>query len=79
MVETKNGSFKSQNSTEKWLTTAEAADYLRVTSRTMQNYRDRGMIPFSQVGSKIYYKPSDLEEYLQQHYVPGFQTNVRRA
>jgi len=78
-LQTKIDSLKSQKVPNQWLTTAEAADYLRVTPRTMQNYRDQGIISFSQIGSKIYYKTSDLEDYLQSHYVPRFQTKVRRA
>jgi len=78
-LQAKIDSLKSQKVSTKWLTTSEAADYLRVTPRTMQNYRDQGIISFSQVGSKILYKTSDLEDYLQQHYVPRFQTKVRRA
>lgn len=52
-----------------WLSNQEVAKLLRVTPRTLQNYRDQGIIPFSQVGPKIYYKASDIQKHLEDHYV----------
>lgn len=52
----------------EWLDNEEAADILRVSTRQMQNYRDRGKIPFSQNGNKIYYRLRDIEAYLMRHY-----------
>ena len=72
-------SLKSQKSQNGWLTTEEAANFLKVTPRTMQNYRDLGTISFSQVGCKIYYKLSDLESQLENNYVRGFALKTRRA
>jgi hypothetical protein len=39
-----------------WLTGDEICKLLRVSKRTLQNYRDKRVIPFSQVERKIYYK-----------------------
>ncbi|MFC2121634.1 helix-turn-helix domain-containing protein [Bacteroidota bacterium] len=69
---------KSQPKYGKWLSTEEACKFLQVTSRTMQNYRDRGTISFSKVGSKLYYKFSDLEELLMKNYHCKFNNNGRR-
>jgi excisionase family DNA binding protein len=52
-----------------WLTGDELCKLLRVSKRTLQNYRDQRVIPFSQIGRKIYYKYSDINEYLELHYV----------
>ena len=62
-----------------WLSTKEAATMLQVTTRTMQNYRDEGRIPFSQIGSKIYYKESDIEDFLELHYHEAWTNEGRRA
>jgi hypothetical protein len=32
-------------------------------------YRDKRIIPFSQIGSKIYVKRADLEKFMQSHYI----------
>ena len=72
-----SGMQNSNGKRTKWLTNKEASELLQVTARTMQNYRDKGIIPFSQVGSKIYYKVSDLEKHLEDHYVSSFVESKR--
>ncbi|MFC2118081.1 helix-turn-helix domain-containing protein [Bacteroidota bacterium] len=62
----------------RWISTEQACKFLQVTSRTMQNYRDRGTISFSKVGSKLYFKLSDLEELLTKNYHCKFNNNGRR-
>jgi predicted site-specific integrase-resolvase len=37
---------------------------LRISTRTLQSYRDEGKLNFSQIGNKIYYKVSDVEKLL---------------
>ncbi len=70
VIESKIESIQKKKSiSEEWISNPEAAEMLHVTLRTLQNYRDNGILPFSQVGSKIYYKISDLEEHLDSHYV----------
>ena len=81
VISTKLEEIQNSNPLSKeWLTNSEASEFLSVTSRTMQNYRDNGVISFSQVGSKIYYKASDLEKHLESHYVKSFMdSNKGRA
>jgi excisionase family DNA binding protein len=65
--------------TETWLDIQETCELLKVSKRTLQNYRDHGVLPFSQVGGKIYFKVSDLEEHLRSHYVKTFNKHRRAA
>lgn len=58
---------------DKWLDNDEAAALLKVTKRTLQTYRDHGEISFSQKGSKIYYRASDIEEFLVKHHHKAFK------
>jgi excisionase family DNA binding protein len=51
----------------EWLDNKEAAALLKVSPRTMQNWRDEGLLGFSQVGSKIYYSREDIDRMLQKH------------
>jgi len=53
----------------KWLSSEEVCHLLMISKRTLQSYRDHGTLPFAQIGRKIYYKSSDIEEYLDQHYI----------
>lgn len=48
---------------------------MKISKRTAQTWRDEGKISFSQVGNKIYYKLSDVEVLLNQHYVKSFKHN----
>lgn len=58
-----------ENLTEKWLSGDQVCHLLRISKRTLQNYRTNGILPFSQVSRKIYYKASDIDEYLDAHYI----------
>ncbi len=62
--------------TEKWLTNAEVCNLLKISGRLLQSYRDGGVMPFSQHGSKIYYKASDIENFLMQHYKNAFKKDI---
>lgn len=47
-------------------------ELMGISQRTAQTWRDEGKIAFSQVGNKIYYKMSDIEKTLQNHYNRSF-------
>ncbi len=58
-----------KNPEDRWLTSQEVCEILKISSRTLQTYRDRKQISFSQTGPKIYYKKSDIDKYLDDHYI----------
>lgn len=45
---------------EKYLTNREVCQLLRISSRTLQNWRDTGKIPFIRLKGKILYKESEI-------------------
>jgi len=53
---------------ERWLDNQEIIMLLKISKRTLQMYRDENLIPFSQIGYKIYYKASDVEKFLKNNY-----------
>jgi len=57
---------------EVFLDNEELVSMLKISRRTAQTWRDEGKISFSQVGSKIYYKLSDVEKTMQDHYNKSF-------
>ena len=80
VIDSKLESIQTEKPQSKeWVTNPEAAEILNVTLRTLQNYRDNGILSFSQIGSKIYYKSSDLEKHLERHYVTSFNEIKRRV
>lgn len=48
---------------------SEFCKLLGISKRTAQSYRDKKLISFSQIGSKIYYKSTDVEAFLQKHHI----------
>ena len=58
---------------ERYLTDQETADILRVTRRTLNDYRSGGIIPYVQLGGKVLYAESDIEHLLQVNYHPAFR------
>lgn len=57
------------NYKEQWLDNEEACEFLKVSKRTLQNYRDNFILPYSQIGRKVYYKTSDLQTLLEKNYI----------
>jgi excisionase family DNA binding protein len=45
-------------------TTKEAATYLRLSTRTLQDLRDKKRLAFFQIGRKVYYLQADLDAYV---------------
>jgi len=57
---------------EVFLDNEEFIKTMKISRRTAQTWRDEGKISFSQVGNKIYYKLSDVEKTMQDHYNKSF-------
>lgn len=53
---------------EYFLTSKDVCERLYISPRTLQDYRDRKIIPYTQFAGKILYKESDLERLLEEHY-----------
>jgi hypothetical protein len=52
----------NNRNTEQWLNNKEVCELLKISQRTLQSYRDTGILPYSQIGHKCYYKASDVEQ-----------------
>ena len=53
---------------ELFLTGKEVCERLYISPRTLQDYRDRKIIPYTQFAGKILYRASDLEKILEENY-----------
>ena len=53
---------------EHFLTGKEVCERLYISPRTLQDYRERRIIPYTQFAGKILYKESDLERLLEDNY-----------
>ena len=50
---------------EHYLTDRELSQRLKISRRTLQDYRNNGILPYRQLGGKILYRESDIERVLQ--------------
>ena len=62
------GAGKASPSNEQFLTDKEVSAWLKVSRRTLQDYRNNGMIAYYQLGGKILYKESDIERMVMSGY-----------
>lgn len=54
---------------ELYLTGREVCERLVLFPRTLQDYRNKGILPYTQIAGKILYRLSDLNHLLQENYV----------
>ncbi|MFR9496349.1 MAG: helix-turn-helix domain-containing protein [Rikenellaceae bacterium] len=57
-------SKERDKSLEEWLDNQDVCTILNISKRTLQSYRDGGLLSYSQIGHKIYYRPSDVEKLI---------------
>ena len=53
---------------EDWLDNQDVMQALHVSSRTLQTLRSNGILPFSRIGNKLYYRRSDIQRLLSNNY-----------
>jgi len=63
---------KQQPLSDIWLDISEVCILLKISKRTLQNYRDNKLLSYSQICGKIYFKASDIEALLKENYHKSF-------
>ena len=58
-----------QEINSQWIESVKIPKILGISLKTWQTYRDKRLIPFSQIGSKIFVRRSDLEKFMESHYI----------
>lgn len=56
---------------EELLTVKEAAEAVRLKPSTIYTYAEKGILPFSKLGSRLLFQKSKLEEWIQENSHPG--------
>lgn len=59
---------KSSLEGESFYTDEELSKKLKVSRRSLQDYRTDGRIPYIKLGGKILYRASDIEKLLEENY-----------
>ena len=55
---------------KKWMDNQEVCEILRISKRTLQVYREKGLLPFTRIKNKFFYKPEDVQNMLESSYHP---------
>ena len=61
---------------ERFLTDKELSGMLKVSRRSLQDYRNEGRIPYIQLGGKILYRESDIEQVLKNGYRKAYREEM---
>lgn len=61
---------------ERFLTDKELSGILKVSRRSLQDYRNEGRIPYIQLGGKILYRESDIEKVLRNGYRKAYRLDM---
>ena len=64
---------QSGTSKKGFMDNEEFLQFMGISKRTAQSWRDEGKISFSQVGNKIYYKSADVDKLLAENYNKSFR------
>ncbi len=63
----------AKDANSEWIESEDARKILGVSPKTGQNYRDKRIISFSQIGRKIYVNRADLDAFLRKHRIPAIK------
>ena len=72
-VEHLTASYRPTLNGERFFTDKEVSARLKVSRRTLQDYRNEGRIAYIQLGGKILYRESDIERMLTDSYRTAYR------
>jgi hypothetical protein len=49
----------------EWLDNQTVCQILNISKRSLQTFRDKGLIPYSQIGHKCFYRQEDVKEFIE--------------
>jgi Helix-turn-helix domain len=55
-------------SLEDWIDNQDVMQMLHISPRTLQTIRSNGILPFSRIGNKLYYRRQDIQRLLTNNY-----------
>ena len=61
---------------KNWLDNQEVCEVLRISKKTLQVYRAKGILPFSRIKNKLFYKPEDVQRLLDLNYHPLIKSRL---
>jgi hypothetical protein len=62
------GKNRLNKAMEKWVDGEEVRKALKISKRTLQSYRDTGILGYTQFGNKFFYKVESINDLLEKNY-----------
>lgn|SRR5574344_1069506 len=59
---------RAERFNETWIDGQDVVLSLKISKRTLQSLRDTGILPYSRINGKFYYKVADLEKLMESNY-----------
>lgn len=53
---------------ERYFTTEQVMEHFHMSRRALQNYRDKGLIPYTSIGGNILYPEAKINQVLEKNY-----------
>lgn len=72
MLDDQEKNFRLVLNGERYITDSELAEKLKLTRRTLADYRMNGRLPYYKVGGKLLYKEKDILVLLEKNRVETF-------
>lgn len=72
IAEKLNNELKPTLLGKRFYTDVQLAEKLNISRRTLQDYRDNGLIAFYRLDGKILYSDEDVDDFLKSNYRPKF-------
>ena len=67
------GNYRPMLDGERYLTDREVSEILKVSRRTLQEYRNDVLLPYILLGGKVLCRERDLENVLEKCYHPAYR------
>lgn len=67
-------SYRPMLNGERYITDREMTKRLHISRRTMQEYRNAGLLPYMILGGKVLYRESDVQRLLDNNYRKVFRS-----
>lgn len=61
---------------ERYLTSEELCSILKISRRTLQDYRNNGVLPFIQLPGKVLFRESDIKKILEERFRPAYDGSL---
>lgn len=61
---------------ERYLTSEELCSILKISRRTLQDYRNNGVLPFIQLPGKVLFRESDIRKVLEERFRPAYSDSL---